>query len=281
MAINGNVQLGATKADIISGIVQKELKFAAKLLPMVTDYSALAVKGAKSVSILKASSFVVENRASAVAGTQQLNPMSAEKLDLDINAYISWIVDSVDEYQSNANVQQVYATRAAQAHARYVDQKIAETLQASAGYLTAGPIDKDKILDMREFLKKNYAGQDLTLVVSPSQEKSMLKINEFVQAQIYGSANIPNGIIGKVFGVNVLVHEGLETVDIPSKAFMFSKEAIAFAFQMNPNYAEMQAIDYGTKAMKVAIDQLFGLMATQKGELGLGAGLSPFIAALS
>jgi hypothetical protein len=41
--------------------------------------------------------------------------------------------------------------------------------------------------------------------------------------------------------------------------------------------AEQAAIEYGTAAKKVAIDQLFGVKALQTGELGAAAGKSPLI----
>ena len=47
MAVTGNTQLGATKQELIAALVQKELKFQAKLVGTVTDVSPFAVKGSK------------------------------------------------------------------------------------------------------------------------------------------------------------------------------------------------------------------------------------------
>lgn len=56
-----------TKQDLIAAEVLRELKENATLLPMVKDYSHLAIKGAKSISLPKLSSFVV--------GTEHLEPL--------------------------------------------------------------------------------------------------------------------------------------------------------------------------------------------------------------
>jgi nucleoid DNA-binding protein len=101
MAVTGNTQLVATKQDLIAALVQKELKFQAKLVGTVTDVSAFAVKGAKSVSFPNSGSFTVENRATAVAGSIQDLTFTAEQLLLDQRLYVGWLVDSNDEYQSN------------------------------------------------------------------------------------------------------------------------------------------------------------------------------------
>ena len=66
--ITGNTQVGPTKQDLVAAIVQKELAFQAKLVPTISNWSALAVKGAKSINIPRAASFTVTNRASGAAG---------------------------------------------------------------------------------------------------------------------------------------------------------------------------------------------------------------------
>jgi hypothetical protein len=281
MAVTGNTQLGATKQDLIAALVQRELKYQAKLIGTVSDVSPFAVKGAKSISFPLASSFTVENRASATAGTIQDLTFAKEQLDLNFRAYIGWTVDSVDEYQANVDVQAEYVKRASTAHARNLDEQVLLTLDAASGYTQTAGIDQSKILNARKWLLKNQANlADCNLVVTPDDEALLLAIPEFVRADAYGNSNIPNGVIGKVYGLNVMVH----TKPTLAKSFVYSKEAIAFGLQKAPQYDEQKDIRYGTGAMLAAIDQLFGFKALQLGQ-GLdfaGAALagtaSPFIA---
>jgi hypothetical protein len=245
MAVTGNTQLGATKQDLIAALVQKELKFQAKLINTVSDVSAFAVKGSKSISFPLAGSFTVENRASATAGTIQDLTFAKEQLDLNYRAYIGWTVDSVDEYQSNVDVQAEYIKRASTAHARNLDEQV----------LT--------ILNARKWLLKNQAVlSDCTMVVNPDDESLLLAIPEFVRADAYGNSNIPSGVIGKIYGLNVMIHSKPDL----AKSFIFEKSAVAFGLQKAPQYDEQKDIRYGTGSMLAAIDQLFGFKALQLGQ---------------
>jgi hypothetical protein len=263
MAVTGNTQLGATKQDLIAALVQKELKFQAKLINTVSDVSAFAVKGSKSISFPLAGSFTVENRASATAGTIQDLTFAKEQLDLNYRAYIGWTVDSVDEYQSNVDVQAEYIKRASTAHARNLDEQVLTILDASSGYVQAAGIDQTKILNARKWLLKNQAVlSDCTMVVNPDDESLLLAIPEFVRADAYGNSNIPSGVIGKIYGLNVMIHSKPDL----AKSFIFEKSAVAFGLQKAPQYDEQKDIRYGTGSMLAAIDQLFGFKALQLGQ---------------
>lgn len=276
--ITGNTELSSTKNDLITSLVQKELKFRAKLLATVTDLSSYAGKGMKSISFPKLSSFSVENRASAAPGTIQALSATTDKLDLNLNAYVSWLVDSSDEIQSSIDVQIENALRAAAAHGRYVDEQIIAVLEAGAGLdIGTAPITSDLILDAREQLVKSFADpMACVMLVGPDQEKAMLKIADFVRADYYGASNIPSGEIGRVWGMPVMVHQGVAA----GKAYFYSKDSVGVAFQKAPSMAEQPEIAYGTNAKRVAIDQLFGVKALQTGELGAASGKSPLIVKL-
>jgi hypothetical protein len=205
--ITGNTQVGATKQDVVAAMVQRELKVQAKLLSTVTDVSGFAVKGVKQISFPKTGSMTVENRASGVSGNAQTLTYANDTLLLDQRAYISWIIDSMDEYQSNVNLQAEFIKRAGTAHARNMDSLILTQLDTYSGYQQAAGIDKTKVLNARKWLLKNQANlADCTLVVNPDDEALLLDIAEFVRADAYGSSNIGSGVIGKIYGVNVMVH---------------------------------------------------------------------------
>lgn len=273
--ITGNTELVATKQALISSLIQKELKFKSKLLPTVTDLSAFAVKGAKSISFPKLNSFTVQNRTSAAAGDIQALTSSVDTLDLNINAYVSFLIDSFDLQQTAIDAEMEYANRAAAALARYVDEQIIVVLEAGA-YVDVGtsPISADLILDAREQLIKSFADPaSCAMLVGPDQEKAMLKIADFVRADYYGSSNIGSGVIGSVFGLPVMVHQGVAA----GKAYWYSKDSVGIAFQKQITMAEQSEIAYGTGAKRVALDAVMGIKALQTGELGATAGKSPLI----
>lgn len=273
--ITGNTELVATKQALISSLIQKELKFKSKLLPTVTDLSAFAVKGAKSISFPKLNSFTVQNRGSAVAGDIQALTSSVDTLDLNINAYVSFLIDSFDLQQTAINAELEYASRASASLARYVDSQIITVLEAAAATdVGTAPITVDMILDAREQLLNSFADpSQCVMVVGTDQEKAMLKLADFVRADYYGSSNIPSGQIGSVYGLPVLVHQGVAA----GKAYWYSKDAVGIAFQQEIRMAEQSEIGYGTGAKRVAMDAVMGIKALQTGELGAAAGKSPLI----
>jgi hypothetical protein len=273
--ITGNTELTATKQAVITAIVQKELQFSAKLLPYVTDYSVFAAPGARSVSIPKLTSFTVVDRASAAPGDASVLTSSVDTMNLDINAYVAWLVDSSDEIQSTINVQIEFARRAAAAHGRYVDTSIIAGWETHGDpTATAGNISRDIILEMRNSLQKNDGDLSMAaFVISPDQEEELLKVTEFSSAEVYGQPVIPNGVIGRVYGIPVVVHNGLAT----QQYFLAEKGGLAIAFQKAPAMSEQPANEYGTSAKRVAMDQLYGITGLQLGFKGVGPTESPLI----
>lgn len=275
----GNTQLSLTKADIIANFILKELAFKSVLKPLVTDYSVLAVKGAKSVVIPSFDNFSAGTRASGVAGTPAVLTNSVDTIALDQVNYLSWIIDSADELQSSVQVQQIAAEKAAAALARAVDNAIIAKLESGAGYNqgVATTVTRDIILDMREYLLgKNADPMNMQLMVGVDQEKALLKIAEFTNQYQFGSPAMPmsSGVIGKVFGVPVIVHPGLSS----GKAYMWDKAGVGVAFQQQPQYAEQPAVDYGTSAKLAAIDMIWGLGTCYTAQFGAAASTSPLIA---
>lgn len=260
MSVTGNTQLGATKQDLIAAVVQKELKFNAILSAYVTDVSQFAVKGAKSVSFPKLASFTVQNRASATAGNIQTLVSATDKLDLDVNAYVSWLIDASDEIQSTLAAKLEFAARAAAAHGRYVDASIITEVKDNAGFVASALTLRDKILETRAWLKRNEGMLEQSVfLVAPEMESALLKVDEFSKADVFGQSVIPTGVIGRIYGMPVVTHSGLAD----DESFIFEKTGLALAFQAAPNYASQPAIEYGTQSVREAMDQLFGVKALQ------------------
>jgi hypothetical protein len=275
MALIANTEMAPTKMDLIVSMVQKELKFQAKLAQFFYDASQFAVKGNKSVSFPKLASFVASTRASGVAGVEQVIASTAEKLDLNQNKQVLWVIDPSDEIQSTLNWELETVKRASSAHARAFDTYLKTIALASAELTpTAGVISRNIVLEMIEYLGVNEANMDqVNLFIGPDSKTEMLKISEFTNAQIYGGAIIPNGQIGSVYGVPVVVHNGLASGEF----FMADKDGLAYAFQKLPAYDEQKAIEYGAGCMKRTIDQLFGAKSLQIDEGTASSGKSALI----
>jgi len=275
-AIHGNTELGSTKQDLIAARVQRELQFAAKLFPIVTDVSQFAVKGAKSIAFPKLGSFTAVDRASGTAGDATVIASTIDTLDLDKKPYVAWIVDPNDEIQSTLNFQLEAAGRAASAHGRRLDNDIITELE-TVGVATAvaGDITRDIVLDMREQYLENEGLMDMaSFVVSVDQEKALLKVDEFTRNDVYGpNSVIRAGQIGTLYGIPVLRHSGLGA----STYYLVGKDGICAGFQRQPAMGSQDANEYGVGAQRWAMDTLYGVQGKQLGEKGVLATESPLI----
>lgn len=282
-AYMGNTELGATKATLISNLVQRELAFAAILRSTITDVSNFAVKGSKIISFPKLSSFTVGTRAEGVLGDTQNITATVDNLSLDTNAYVSWAIDAFTAKQASIDSQMEALKFAAAAQGRYVDAQIITKLASSAASFTNVGADVDvtyaNLVDMRlAILKADGILANCVIVASPKQESVLMKLAEFKDAAAYGAnAVVPNGVIGKILGMPIYVHNGLADKQL----FVYEKSALAIGFQKEAEYGEESFLQLGVGAKRVAIDQFFGIAPMQVALKGAAAGKSPLILGLN
>lgn len=280
--ITGNTELGLTKQELIAALVQRELEFNAKLLPYFMNVSAYAQPGMKAISFPKLTGFTVEERVEGAAGSAQALTATVDKLELNINAYIAWIIDATTALQSNIQAEMEYAKRAAAAHGRFVDSKIITALAAAAASFQNVGADVDvtysNLIDMqKKYLDAEGVVDEGVWLVSNSQNKAMVSLTEFKDVSAFGEMVIRDGYVKQLLGMPVVIHSGLAAKQL----FLAGKESLAIGFQKSPSMGEEGAIQYGVGAKRVAIDQLFGVKAMLTGLKGAAAGKSPLILGLN
>lgn len=280
--ITGNTEIGNTKQDLIAALVQRELAFRAKLTPFFTDLSSLVGPGMQSISIPKLSSFTVADRAEGVAGEISALTSGVDKLELNQNLYVSWLIDSVTALQSNIPAQLEFARRAAQSQARYVDSLlISELASVAYKFVNVGAdsnVTYANVLSMVKDLEKNDATmEDCVWLVSPAQKEAIFGLAEFKNQYQFGQATLPSGVIGQILGIPVVAHSGLADKQL----FLAEKSGLAFAFQKNASYAEQPEIAWGVGAMRAAVDQVMGVKGMQLAQKGAAAGKSPLVIGLN
>ena len=280
--ITGNTEIGNSKQELIAALVQRELKFRAKLSPIFTDVSQFAIEGSKSISFPKLTSFTVQEREEGQKGDAQALTSTLDKLELNINAYVSWIVDAMTKKQSNIQIEQQYAIRAAAAHGRFVDEKIiAEIRSGTYSFENVGgdaDVGYDDILAMFEkYMNNDGLQEDGYWLMSVSQHSKAMNLAELKSLDSFGEPVVRNGVIQQLMGMPVMIHNGLAAKEL----FLCGKEAIAFGFQSAPAMDEQKANEYGVGAMRTAVDQLFGVKSIQTGEKSAAAGKSPLLIGLN
>lgn len=278
-----NTELGATKAVLISNLVQRELAYNAILKNLVTDVSGFAIPGTKQISFPKLTSFSVTNRTEGALGETTALTASVDTMNLDVNAYVSWAIDAFTAKQATIDGQVAAIKLASAAQARYVDEKIIEKLAAIAASFVNVGADVDvtyaNLVAMRKtLLKADAILSNCAIVCSPAQEAVILGLTEFKDNSVYGADSVvSSGQVGKILGMPVIVHNGLSDKQL----FMFEKSSIAVGFQKQAEYGEESYLQLGVGAKRCAIDQYFGVVGQQLALKGAGAGKSPLVIGLN
>jgi len=272
--ITGDTELAATKQDMIAEVVQRELIDASNLAGTIRDVSAFARPGNRSISFPKGDSFTVINRASGAAGDASQITYGNDKLDLDINAYLAWILDKQDVIESNIEAELDNAQRAARAMGKYVDTQIIAELETVGVAATAGAISRDVILEMRRDLCKRQGRlSEMTLAIGCDDEEALLKISQFSDADVFGRPVVEDGSLRKLYGVQVIVNTQLAS----GAFYMYDSEGCALGFQQRPEMGSQSANEYGVGSQRVAMDQKFGVKGLQIEQAGVAAGFSALV----
>jgi hypothetical protein len=105
----------------------------------------------------------------------------------------------------------------------------------------------------------------------------MLGIPDFVRSDAYGSSNIPNGVIGRLYGVPVILSNLIKA----QQAFLYERSGCAIGWQRGAQMDKQSANEYGVGSERHAMDQLFGTKGMQLGEGTAAAGKSPLVVKLT
>lgn len=273
--IQGDTQVGSTKQAMIAATVQRELLEGAVVAPLAMDVSAYCEPGAKSIEFPKASHMTVSNRTEGSQGDAQQLVYSTDKMDLNFNAYLAWIIDYKSKIQSRIDVQLDMASRAARAHVSYLDAQIVAALESfGQATTTAGELSYAILVEMmQKFMQNKGKKEQAAWLVGTETWGKLINITELKQYLVYGEVVIPNGVIGSIFGVKLAV-----STLVPDQTFyLFDKEAVVYGLQAGPSYSEQPANQYGSQAKRAVLDQIFGTTGQFVAQEGAAAGKSALI----
>lgn len=247
MAIISATEVGTTRQDLVSSIVQETLKARSILIPTVSDYSSMLQPGQKSLYIPRRGQFTAADKAEDTDLTSQAFTFTQDQLNLAHKAVLSE-VEIIADLQSAVNVEAEVIKESAMELAKAMDDLILVQLKLAS---SSGP---DHILDYSNtptdtltvadianarmlLTKQNVPMDQRYMVISPDQESAVMQLTGFInQAYAYGNADvIQNGVIGKIFGFSVLVHPSLAAAD----SLFYHKMAVGFGVQLAPSFETM------------------------------------------
>lgn len=155
-------------------------------------------------------------------------------------------VEDIARAQSAYNLVELYGKRIGQALAKVLDTDIlalysglSQTVGATAS--SDGGISDTNVLRAIRFLDGANAPQDNRSVIVESYGMEDLRlIDKFVRYDALGAGNMPirDGMIGKLYGIDVFASENVQTTSVVggtlARGLVMHREAFAFATQMSP-----------------------------------------------
>mgnify|MGYP001306981098 CR=1 FL=1 len=269
--IMGKTETEATAIDVISNVVQSFLIQESKLLGTVTDYSSLAVKGAKSITLPKSGGFLVNDKVENVAVSAQSISYSGDVLNLNKHKVIQALVEDISDWQASIPVIQDALMKATKAIALQVDLDIIEALKLASA---ADPDHQIKYIDtvnnilalgdilaQRKLLvDQNIDPRTCFIGIGSLKEAEMLNISNFIDASKYGTNEaVMMGEIGKVFGMKVILHTAFE-----NNMIAWHPSAVGYAIQQGMRYQNEK--DLANLGVRHSLDMLYGVTTLDAGK---------------
>lgn len=255
--VNSANTTSATENDVILSIVQDELLRAAKLRPTIMDLSSRVSKGDISVSVPKfTTSFAApatQNPDGTTTTDFQAPVFGVDKLDLDVWVNLPYRVTDRSSAQSKVPVEAELAASAGEHMGNFIDDRIIVRLRQASAAAPDHLIDLDGadiagaaaaitlagISKARQLLsEQNISNSDRWLVIPPAQEKALIDLDNFTNADKYGSREaLLDGEIGRIYGFRVMVHNGLAT----NEAMAYHKSCVSIAMQQEIKFETQRA----------------------------------------
>lgn len=263
----------ATEMDLVLSIVQDELNRNNFLRPTVMDMSAQATKGVITIDVPKFTSGMPAPQDQNVDGLTPVDLQAAvfgvDTITLDKHKNLSYRVPDRVSMQSRIAVEAELAKSSGARMGEYIDDQIIANLRLASAAAPDHQIDLDGaaiagaasaitlegISKARELLNRaNVPQTDRWLVIPPEQEKALIDLDNFRNADKYGSREaLLRGEIGQIYGFRVMVHNGLAS----NEACAYHKSCSAVAAQQEIKF-ESQRADVTLQATDYSFSLLMG-----------------------
>lgn len=272
-ALTGLTEVDVTIEEIVSSQVQEVLTAEAVMPGTVMDMSGMVGPGMDVLKIPKFGAFTVNTKSENTAVSAQINAFTSDDLSLNQHKVIQFLLEDIAEIQSKVMTAQTYINQAARDLAAEMDGAIITALVASPsaaapdhivdfGNTPTDTISKTDFLVARQLLNTAKVPQsDRFCLISPTREKDILGISEFVRVdESGGSESLRNGRIGRLFGFDVI----MSPQGVDDGTVFYHKSAMVFARQLAPRVqTESSLANLGTRW---SVDHIYGVKALDAGK---------------
>ena len=251
---------------------------------LATDYSALLVNGGDKVNVPSVADVA---DAATKAPHVPVNYTNATEDSLQIDAtthqYASAMVEDMGVVQSSSDLLTMYSDSIGYKLALGVEVAVEAALALTteciniAGNTVAKTIDAATLAHMSKVVMENDCPlNECTLVLNPTLYSSLFRIDDFIHVSKTATADVPNGMVGQVMGMDVFLSNNItstnhnDAVDSDDGAltngnvlggFLLHKSALGIAYSKMPVVNSEYDIDY--IAHKLVGDTIYGAKLLQ------------------
>jgi hypothetical protein len=262
-----DTELAVFIPEIWSAAVRASFKKNLVMTNIGTDYSSLVSAGGDTVNIPSVADVA---DAATKAPHVPVNYTNATEdsiaLALTSHKYASAMVEDMGVVQSSSDLLSMYADsigyKLALGFETEVEAALALTTECIniAGNTTAKTIDAHTLAHMSMVALENNAPlNECTLILNPTLYASLFRIDDFIHVSKTGAVDVPNGTVGSVMGMNVVLSNHItstnhnDAVDSDDGAlnnanvlggFLLHNSALAYGFSKAPSVSSEYDIDY-------------------------------------
>ncbi len=203
-----------------------------------------------------------------------------DKIDLNVttHSYSSAMIDDMGKIQANSDLLSMYADSIGYKLALGFDTSLETTLALTteciniAGNTVAKTIDALTLAHISKVVMENDCPlNECTLVLNPTLYASLFRIDDFIHISKTNTANVQNGLVGQVMGMNVVLSNNItstnhnDAVDSDDGGlnnanvlggFVVHNSALGYAFSKAPTVESKYDMDY--IAHKLVGDMIYG-----------------------
>ena len=249
-----------------------------------TDYSSLVTGGGDTVNIPSVADVA---NAATKAPHVPVNYTNATEdsiaLALTSHKYASAMVEDMGVVQSNSDLLSMYSDSIGYKLALGFETEIETALALTteciniAGNTIAKTIDAATLAHISKVVMENDCPlSECTLVLNPTLYASLFRIDDFIHISKTNTANVQNGLVGQVMGMDVVLSNNItstnhnDAVDSDDGAltngnllggFLLHNSALAYAFSKAPTVSSEYDIDYISH--KLVGDMIYGAKLVQ------------------
>ena len=262
-----DTELAVFIPEIWSEAVRASFKKNLVMTNVGTDFSSLVSGGGDTVKIPS-----VADVANAATKDPHV-PVSytnatEDSIDLALTShkYASAMVEDMGVVQANSDLLSMYADSIGYKLALGFETEIEAALAATteciniAGNAVGKTIDAATLAHMSKVaLENNLPLNECTLILNPTLYSSLFRIDDFIHVSKTGITDVPNGSVGSVMGMNVVLSNHItstnhnDAVDSDDGAlnnanvlggFLIHNSALAYGFSKRPSVSSEYDIDY-------------------------------------